>query len=71
MGKPTYDELTKAFWKAEDDRQELILENEELKNRINEAIQFIEIIQYNETYGVKEKDYLELLNILKGGNEYE
>ena len=38
-----------------------------LKSIINKAIEYIEIIQYNESYGVKEKDYLKLLDILKGG----
>ena len=40
---------------------------EELVNIILKAIDYIEIIQYNESYGVKEKDYLKLLDILKGG----
>ena len=33
---------------------------------IERAIEYIEIIQHNESYGVKEKDYLKLLDILKG-----
>ena len=41
-----------------------------LERRIDKALNYIEIIQYNETYGVKEKDYLELIDILKG-DSYE
>ena len=37
-----------------------------LQKRIKRAIDYIELIQYNESYGVKEKDYLQLLDILKG-----
>ena len=40
---------------------------EDYKLIIDKAIEYIEIIQYNESYGVKEKDYLKLLDILKGG----
>lgn len=39
-------------------------ENEKLHNIISDAKDYIELIQYNESYGVKEKDYLELLDIL-------
>jgi len=49
-----------------DEEQELVNEIERLNNIIDEAIEYIEIIQYNESYGVKEKDYLKLLDILKG-----
>ena len=50
--------------------REAILKNDDLlglQDRIDKAIDYIEIIQYNESYGVKEKDYLKLLDILKGG----
>ena len=36
------------------------------QRRIDRALDYIELIQYNESYGVKEKDYLELVDILKG-----
>lgn len=49
--------------------EELVKENERLNSIIKEAIDYIEIIQYNESYGVKEKDYLNLLDILKGADK--
>lgn len=51
--------------------RELKQEIERLNNIINEAIDYIELIQYNESYGVKEKDYLKLLDILDKGNKNE
>lgn len=41
-------------------------ENEQLKERIKNALEFLEIIQYNETYGKKYIDYNELIEILEG-----
>lgn len=38
----------------------------ELENRINKAIDYIEIIENNLSYGIKTEDYSELLEILKG-----
>lgn len=47
-----------------------VLENyiKDLENRIGEAISFIEVLEYNQKYGmkIKENDYLEILSILQG-----
>lgn len=40
---------------------------QEEQNTIDKAINYIEIIDNNESYGVKEKDYTNLLDILNGG----
>lgn len=41
MGKPTYDELTKLYKDSEMQKENLLLENEELKGRLNEAVRYI------------------------------
>lgn len=40
----------------------------ELKERIDRALEYIEIMEYNESYGKKYVDYHELIDILKGDN---
>lgn len=62
MGKPTYDELTKLYKDCEAQRENLILENEELKRRIGESLRMIW-----DNYGVLDKYGIEMLeDILKG-----
>lgn len=51
------------------ERDEIAEEIKRLRGIIEEAEEYIEIIQYNEIYGVKEKDYLTLLDILKGSDK--
>ena len=54
-----------AIVKQNDDNHKKLVKEQE---KIEKAIEYIEIIQYNESYGVKEKDYLNLLDILKGAD---
>lgn len=55
-----------AIVKQNDDNHKKLVKEQE---KIEKAIEYIEIIQYNESYGVKEKDYLNLLDILKGSDK--
>lgn len=67
MGEEYYlDELETLNQSYKMQIRQMQIDYEELRNRIDRAIEYIEIIQYNEEYGVKEKDYLNLLDILKG-----
>ena len=74
MGKPTYDEITKLYKDCELQRENLVFENDELKDRIIKAIEFIKIHQpiWNEwhycDYDVN-SDIKHLYNILKGSDE--
>lgn len=62
MGKPTYDELTKLYKDTEAQKENLLLENEELKRRIGEALRMIW-----DNYGVLDKYGIEMLeDTLKG-----
>ncbi len=59
------EKLTKKIIELKKYNKQLIEENNKLNRIIELAIEYIEIIQHNESYGVKEKDYLKLLDILK------
>lgn len=66
MNDLKYERIYKANIKLVDENSALKKYTKELENKIDRAIEYIEIIEYNESYGVKEKDYNELLDILKG-----
>lgn len=76
MAKPTYEELFKSYMRCEEDREELILENDCLHDIINKAIEYIEKkeekqIAYNFDYWLDDDEIKELLNILKGSDTNE
>lgn len=69
MAKPTYDELYNLYRICELEREDLILENEELKDRIIKAIEYI-------TNNMKKEyihtDYIyTMIEILKGSDSNE
>ena len=71
MGKPTYEELFKSYMRCEEEREELILENDYLKDKINSVIQYID--KYGKTIeeiayrsGTCEDSLQEILDILGG-----
>lgn len=67
MAKPTYEELFKSYMRCEEDREELILENDWLHDIINKAIEYIEKQEdYFNNYPLIDRQYL--LDILKGSD---
>ena len=66
MGKPTYDELTRLYKDCELQRETLIFKNEDLKDRIIKAIEYIKNYYF---YNSLDFDVKELLDILKGSDE--
>lgn len=47
----------------------LVASKSDEQDRINRALEYIEIIENNESYGVKEKDYNNLVDILQGSDK--
>lgn len=71
MGKPTYDELFKKYLRVEEDREELIFECDWLHDRINKAIEIIDLIK-PELWNISNKmtyRLIDIKNILKGSDK--
>ena len=69
MGKPTYDELKEKYDELIDEQVQNNFIIEELSNRINDAIHYINTnYHYSVLSGMDEffGDYDELINILRG-----